>query len=248
MQSLETLPLLLKQLNLPTFQAQWEDKEQESIRKKWRYADYLRVLCGEEVAARYQKRVQRYIKESKLPVGKTLSSFDFKSAPTVNAAQIAALSDTPDWVNSAENIIFFGPSGVGKTHLASAIGYRMIEHGHRVLFTSTTELVQRLERAKSEYRLPEMLSKLGRVPLLILDDIGYVKKNQQETSVLFELIAHRYENTSLIITSNQPFSEWSSIFPDDMMAVAAIDRIVHHSNIIKIEEDSWRKKQAKKTK
>lgn len=248
MHSIESLPLVLKQLNLPAMQLLWEEKQDTAIQNKWPYAQYLNALCGEELAMRYQKRTQRYIKSSKLPPGKTLATFDFKVAPSVNSLQIQALSETVDWIRGAENLVLFGPSGVGKTHLAAALGYRAIEHGIRVLFVSTTDLVQRLELAKSEYRLPDMLNRLGRIPLLILDDIGYVRKSAQETSVLFELIAHRYENTSMIITANQPFSEWNSIFPDDMMTVAAVDRIVHHSNIIKIEDKSYRRVQASKKK
>ena len=246
MHSIESLPLVLKQLHLPAMQLLWEEKQDTALQNKWPYAQYLNALCGEELAMRYQKRTQRYIKASKLPPGKTLATFDFKVCPSVNSLQIQALSDTTDWIRGAENLVLFGPSGVGKTHLAAAIGYRAIEHGMRVLFSSTTELVQRLELAKSDYKLPDMLNRLGRIPLLILDDIGYVKKSAQETSVLFELIAHRYENTSMIITANQPFSEWNGIFPDDMMTVAAVDRIVHHSNIIKIDDKSYRRSQASK--
>ena len=126
----------------------------------------------------------------------------------------------------------------------SAIGYRMIELGIRCLFTSTTALVQKLQFAKQQYKLPEMLAKLARYPLIILDDIGYVKKEETETSVLFELIADRYESGSLIITANQPFAEWDRIFPDNMMAVAAVDRLIHHATVISIKEESFRRSQA----
>ena len=130
---------------------------------------------------------------------------------------------------------------MGKTHIACAIAYRLIELGLRCQFYSTTALVQKLQQARLEYRLPELLARLGKIPLLILDDIGYVKKDQLETSVLFDLIADRYESSSIIITANQPFSEWDNIFPDSMMAVAAIDRIIHHASIINIKGESFRK-------
>ena len=158
--------------------------------------------------------------------------------------QIEALSENPAWVRQANNLIIFGPSGVGKTHLASAIAHRLIEQGVRSLFTSTTALVQKLQLARQQYQLPQALARLARTPLLILDDIGYAKKNEMETSVLFELITDRYENASLVITANQPFGEWDSIFPDNMMAVAAIDRLVHHATIINITDESYRKGQA----
>lgn len=239
-----TLPLLLKQLGLPMMLNHWEEKSATAIEEHWAYPKFLSQLCEIEVAARYQKRVQRHIKESKLIPGKTLDTFEFKKAKSINAAQIQALAENTSWVRQANNIVIFGPSGVGKTHLACAIGYRLIEQGFRVLFSPTTAIVQKLQKARHEYKLPEMLSKLARFPILILDDMSYVKKNEFETSVLFELIAERYESNSLIITSNQPFGEWDQIFPDNMMAVAAVDRLIHHATIINIKEISYRKASA----
>ena len=174
-----------------------------------------------------------------------MDTYDFKEAPSVNAAQISALADNVSWVNDANNLMIFGPSGVGKTHLASAIAYQLIQHGARVLYTSTISLVQKLQAARAEYKLQDVINRLSRYPLLILDDFGYVKKDEAETNVLFELIAQRYETRSLLITSNQAFSEWDKIFPDNVMAVAAIDRLVHHATIISIQDESYRKKNAK---
>ncbi len=236
-----TLPLLLKQLALPTMLAHWSEILDNAIDDRWSHAKNLAAICELEVAARYQKRVQRYMTESKLLQGKTLDSFDFKKAKSINAAQIQALADDTSWTRQAKNIVLFGPSGVGKSHLACAIGHRLIEQGVRVLFTSATLLVQKLQRARQELKLAEVLAKLSRIPVLILDDLSYVKKNELETSVLFELIADRYEANSLIITSNQPFGEWDQVFPDTMMAVAAVDRLIHHATIITINEESYRK-------
>jgi DNA replication protein DnaC len=157
---------------------------------------------------------------------------------------VQALAENTSWVEQSNNVLIFGSSGVGKSHLAAAIGYAQIDMNKRVLMTSATELVQNLQRDKKNYQLPESLSKLDKYDLLILDDIGYVKKDEGETSVLFELIHHRYESGSLIITANQPFSQWDQIFPDNMMAVAAIDRLIHHATIIKIDEKSYRKTQS----
>lgn len=241
-----TLPLLLKQLNLSSMYRQWEEVSLQAQQEKWDYADYLTVLANRELASREQKRIERHLKESALPFGKTLDTFDFEASQSVNAAQITALANTLDWVQQASNLMIFGPSGVGKTHIASAIGHRLTEKGARVFFTPTTTLVQKLQQARRDYKLNDALNKLARFNVLILDDIGYVKKDEAETSVLFELIAQRYESHSLVITSNQPFKEWDQIFPDNIMAVAAIDRLVHHSTIINITDDSYRRKQSTK--
>ncbi len=239
-----SLPLLLKQLGLPCMYAHWQDESKIAEQNQWSYPEYLTALSDKEAASRKQKRIQRHIKESKLPPGKTLDAFNFAASKSINAAQITALSDNTSWVKQAHNLVIFGPSGVGKTHLAAAITYRLIEQGIRAIFTSTTVLVQKLQQARNEYRLPEAIAKLARIPLLVLDDFGYVKKDDAETSVLFELIADRYESNSLLITSNQPFSEWDKIFPDNVMAVAAIDRLVHHATIINIEDKSYRRQQS----
>jgi DNA replication protein DnaC len=245
MSSVEALPILLKQLKLKCFSMKWPEVEKVANEKSWRHAKYLAILCELEANQRLENKIQRMIKASKLPVGKTLSCFDFKAALSVPKATIEALAENNTWIQQGNNVILFGPSGVGKTHLAAAIGYRLIEQGSRVLFESTTSLVQKLQAARQQYKLPDTLLKLSRYDLLILDDIGYVKKDDAETSVLFELIADRYENKSLLITANQPFGEWDKIFPDNMMAVAAIDRLVHHATIINIEEESYRQEAAR---
>lgn len=241
-----TLALLLKQLHLSCIQAQWESVALEAEADHWSYPEYLATLANREVSHRQQKKIERHIKDACLPVGKTFDTFDFKAGASVNAAQIMSLANSHDWIKQGGNLVIFGPSGVGKTHIASAIGYRLVEKGARVFFTSTTAMVQKLQQARRDYKLPDMLEKLSRFDVLIVDDIGYVKKDEGETSVLFELIAHRYENQSLIITSNQPFSEWGQIFPDNIMAVAAIDRLVHHATIIHVKEESYRRLQSLK--
>lgn len=234
------LPLQLKDLKLSEINHYWQQAQEGAMQESWSYSQYLSYLCDLEINKRHASRLIRRIKESKLPKDKTLSSFNFSSNPSVQAAQINALADSGSWVKKASNLIIFGPSGVGKTHLAAAIGYRQIELGIRVKFLSTSHIVQLLQQAKGQLRLNEFLLKLDRIPLIILDDFGYIKKDEHETSVLFELICQRYETGSLIITANQPFSQWDNIFPDSMMAVASIDRLVHHATIISIEGESYR--------
>lgn len=156
------------------------------------------------------------------------------------------LAQTTQWLETATNILVFGPSGTGKTHVCAALGRSMVELGKRVKFVAGTALVQQLQLAKLQLELPSLLVKLDRYDLLIIDDLGYVKKSDMETSVLFELIAHRYERRSLMVTANQPFSQWDQIFTDSMMTVAAIDRLIHHSAIFEIQAPSFRKQAAAK--
>jgi len=239
-----TLPVLLKQLKLSAMAALWEDYLDQAENKGWNPAQYLAALCEEELHQRYSRRIARYYKESKLPVGKTLSSFNFSHLPELKTGKIEVLASDPGWVNRSENLLFFGPSGTGKTHLAAAICSGLIEQGIRVRYYQATALVQELQRARNELQLERMFARLDKYDVIVLDDIGYVKKSEAETHVLFELIAHRYESRSMIITANHPFSDWDQIFADTIMTVAAIDRLVHHAMIIEINADSFRKKQA----
>lgn len=238
------LPVLLKQLRLSTMSASWEQMSIRAESEKWSSARYLATLCEEELNERYSRRIARFTKESRLPAGKTLGTFNFNYTPNLKAEEISALTNSTDWVKQAMNVLFFGPSGVGKSHLSAAIGHGLIEKSIRVKQFTATALVQEMQKARQELRLEQFFVKLDKYSAIILDDLGYVKKSDSETHVLFELIAHRYETGSLIITSNQPFGEWDKIFTDLSMTVAAIDRVVHHSIIFDIKADSYRKRQA----
>jgi DNA replication protein DnaC len=248
MSSIETLPYLLKTLRLPAIAQYWQERAILAKKVHSSYGVYLADVLELEANLREQNRLKKAYRHSKLPTGKTLASFCFSQVPSLNPAQIQGFSEDASWVNEAQNLVLLGPSGTGKTHVAAAIGYGLIERGVKVFFAPTTLLVQTLQKAKTEYALKQALERLSKFQLLILDDIAYVKKTEQETSVLFELIAYRYETGSLLITANQAFSNWGEIFPDKVMAVAAIDRIVHHSTIIKVDGESYRAAYAKKKK
>jgi DNA replication protein DnaC len=243
-----SLPLMLKQLRLSVVRVHWEAVAEKAVNDHWSPQQYLAELCHMELANREDKRLTRYLKESSLPSGKQLASFDFDAIEGVSKTQIKALIDAPSWVKTGDNLLLFGASGIGKTHLASSIGYGLVEAGIRVKFSSASALVQHLQKAKQGLRLEDALLKLDKYAVLILDDIGYIRKTDQETSVLFELIAHRYERHSLIITSNQSFEDWDELFDDTVMTVAAIDRLVHHAKILQCKGESYRRKAMLKSK
>jgi DNA replication protein DnaC len=236
------LPVLLRQLRLPTMASCGAEVTERATEQGWGVATTLATLCEYELAQREQRRLARHLNEARLPAGKTLERFDFATLPGTQRQQLSALASDTRWVEQAHNLLLFGPSGVGKSHLAAAIGHAAIELGLRVRYYAASALVQELQAAKQALRLADALSKLDKYPLLIIDDIGYVKRSDAETSVLFELIAHRYEAGSLLITSNQPFSAWDQVFPDDMMAVAAIDRLIHHAQVVELGGESYRKR------
>jgi len=236
--------LLLTELRLPGVKAIWPRIAAQSDKEGWPAARFLAALAEQEVADRSRRRIERHLVEARLPAGKTLAAFDFDSVPMVSKAQIMALASGDVWLAAGANLLVFGPPGGGKSHLSAAIGLALVENGWRVLFARTTDLVQRLQAARRELALEAAIAKLDRYDLLILDDIAYVTKDQAETSVLFELIAARYERRSMLITANQPFGEWGRIFPDQAMTLAAIDRLIHHATILEMNVESYRRKAA----
>ena len=238
------LPVLLTALRLPTVARLWPEFCARADTEGWPAERLLAALCELELSEREQRRIQRHLVAAKLAPGKTLDSFDFTAVPTVSQAKVRALAEGDGWLQAGHNLLAFGPPGSGKTHLASGIGYELVQRGYRVLMARTSDLVQRLQTARQELALTQEIAKLDKFDLLILDDISYVRKDQAETSALFELIAARYERRSIMITANQPFSGWDAIFPDKAMTVAAIDRLVHHATIFEMNVESYRRRSA----
>jgi len=236
--------LLLSELRLPSMRLRWAKLAEQSDKEGWPAARFLATLIEHEVADRSCRRMERHLAEARLPAGKTLATFDFEAVPMVSKAQVMALASGDAWLEKGANILLFGPPGGGKSHLSAALGLALVENGWRVLFTRTTDLVQQLQVARRDLTLENAITKLDRYDLLILDDLAYVTKDHAETSVLFELIAARYERRSMLITANQPFGEWGKIFPDQAMTLAAIDRLVHHSTILEMNVESYRRREA----
>lgn len=238
------LPVLLNELRLPAIGRLWRQMAERSDREGWPAARFLSTLAELETAERARRRIERHLVEAHLPAGKTLDGFDFAAVPAISRARVMALAAGDSWLAKGGNLLLFGPPGCGKTHVGAALGRTLIENGYRVLFSRTTDMVQRLQAARQSLQLEATLAKLDKYDLLILDDLSYVHKDQAETSVLFELISARYERRSMLITANQPFGEWNKVFPDPAMTVAAIDRLVHHATIFEMNVESYRRRSA----
>ena len=240
----QRLTLILNDLRLPAIKQAWPEFVARADTEAWPAARLLATLAEHEIAERDRRRIERHLLDARLPPGKTIDAFAFDAVPMISKARVLALCAGDLWLDQGANLILFGPPGGGKSHLAAAIGLALIENGWRVLFTRTSDLVQKLQIARRELALESAIVRLDKSHLLLLDDLAYVAKDQAETSVLFELISARYERRSLLITANQPFGEWGKIFPDPAMTLAAVDRLVHHATIFEMNVESYRRKTA----
>jgi DNA replication protein DnaC len=231
MSELEVVRLQCQALHLSTAAEVAADILRQATQEEWSYARCLNALLDQELVGRETRRIQRMVKASQLPAGKTLASFDAQRLPLRVRRQLEELS-SGGFVERAENLLFFGLPGTGKTHLAAAIGHELVQRSITVLFIPVFKLVGRLLHAKREYELERELRRLDKFKVVIMDDIGYVQQSREEMEVLFTFLAERYERRSVMITSNLIFSEWGQIFKDPLTTAAAIDRVVHHSVII----------------
>ena len=234
----------LRELRLPSMRECYEQEAQRAQQETLSYEQYLFELAGPECETRRQHRVERFLRESRLPLDKSLAAFEMKRMPRKIAQQIQTLKDGT-FLDRRENLLVFGMPGSGKTHLVCALGQELIRTGRRVYFSTTALLVQDFLRAKQELKLARLLKRLQKYDALILDDIGYVQQDRDEMEVLFTLLAERYERGSVLLTSNLPFSKWERIFKDPMTTAAAIDRLVHHSIILELNIESYRVHAAK---
>ncbi len=234
----------LKELHLSTVRACYEEEADRARREDLVYEYYLAEVMEREREVRRHNRVQRLLRESKLPLEKNFDAFEKDRLSSMLTAQVNALIEG-SFVDRSENVLAFGNPGSGKTHLLCAIGQELILQGRRVLFSSCSLLVQQLLIAKRDLNLPRLLKRLRKYDALIIDDIGYVQQNREEMEILFILLAERYERGSMMITSNLPFSKWERIFKDPMTAAAAIDRLVHHSIILELNLPSYRLEHSK---
>jgi DNA replication protein DnaC len=234
------LPIMLRSMRLPTIAREYEGAVHRAEAENWGYQRFLGYLFEAEANDRLQRKVERQLKESNLPKSKTLELLDEKRLPEKVRRQIPTLLEA-DFVRRGDNLLCFGLAGRGKTHLAAAIGREWIRrHQLQVLFVPAFKLVNQLLAAKRDLKLPQVITRLQRFDAVIIDDIGYVQQSRDEMEVLFQFLAERYENKSVVITSNLVFSQWDKIFKDPMTTMAAVDRLVHHATILEFTGDTQR--------
>jgi DNA replication protein DnaC len=243
----ERLTACLRQLHLPTFRECFEELARRAVQETASYEAYLLELAERECQARFAKRTERLLRDSRLPLEKDLTTFDLKRLPTKVARQVRSLLDG-SFVDRRENLLLFGKTGTGKTHLLSAIAQELVRSGRKVLSSPCALLVQELLVAKRDLKLKRVLKQLSKYEAILIDDIGYVQQSREEMEVLFTLLAERYERGTVMLTSNLPFSKWEAIFKDPMTTAAAIDRLVHHSVILELNIPSYRLEEAKRPK
>ncbi len=238
---------LLKTLRLPTVRACYGETADQARQEDLAYESYLLEVIRRESETRRHHRIQRYLRQSKLPLEKNLQTLERTRLPKKLKAQLTTLLEG-SFLDRGENVLAFGNPGSGKTHVLCALAQELIHQGRQILFMPCNLLVQELLLAKRELTLPRLLKRWSKYDGLILDDIGYVQHSREEMEVLFALLAHRYERGSVLITSNLPFSQWDTIFKDPMTTAAAIDRLIHHCVILEMNLPSYRLEQSQQKK
>lgn len=238
--STASLPILLRAMRLPTIAREHQRATARAEAENWGYQRFLEYLFEAEANDRLQRKIARHLNDSNLPKAKTLETLDQIRLPEKIRRQIPTLLDA-DFVRRGDNLLCFGLAGRGKTHLAAALGREWIcRHQLQVLFVPAFKLVNQLLAAKRDLKLPQVIARLHRFDAVVIDDIGYVQHSREEMEVLFQFLAERYENKSVVITSNLVFSQWDQIFKDPMTTMAAVDRLVHHATILEFTGDTQR--------
>jgi DNA replication protein DnaC len=235
----------LRRLHLGSLEERLDALLSDAARREMTFLDFLDTLLTEELSSKQRKRVTMGISIAHFPAIKTLEEFDFKFQPSIDQRLVRELA-TGRFIANAENVVLFGPPGVGKTHLAIALGRAAVEAGHSVLFESATALLAALARAEADGKLDEKLRFYVKPKLLVLDELGYLPFERRSAHLFFQLIARRYERASTLITTNQVVTQWGAVFGDEVLAAAILDRLLHHSHTMVIQGESFRLKQKRK--
>lgn len=237
---------LASELNLPGINANVCDLAQQAAKEEWDYLSFLEQILQCEKRSRHQRKQHMFTRMAGFPSMKTLEAFDYQFATGVPKKQVMALASL-SFIARQENVVMLGPSGVGKTHIAIALGYKAVQAGIKTRFVSASDLILQLATAQRQDNYKQVMQRSVVAPrLLIIDEIGYLPFNAQESKLLFDVIAKRYEKGSVILTSNLPFGQWGQVFADDTALTSAmLDRVLHHSHILQIKGDSYRIKEKK---
>lgn len=243
--SMDDLERMLTRLQLTAIRDQLDTLLDQAARADMTLREALAMLCAAEVARKDERRIQMGLSIAKFPFVRTLDGFEFEAQPSVDPKLVRELA-TSRWVAHGDTVLLLGPPGVGKTHLAVALGREAILRGYSTLFASATSVVTQLVRAHTEGRLEEKLTHFAKPKLLVIDELGYLPFEANAAHLFFQLVSRRYERGAMLVTSNRSVAEWGSVFGDAVVATAILDRLLHHSQVVTIRGDSYRLKAKRK--
>jgi DNA replication protein DnaC len=235
------IAFVTRALKAPTLRESVDRLAERARAESWTHEEFLLACLQREVAARESHGGEGRIRSARFPSRKSLEEFDFEHQRSLKRETITHLG-TLDFITGKDNVVFLGPPGTGKTHLSIGLGIRACQAGHRVAFATASQWVSRLADAHHAGTLQTELIKLGRIPLIIVDEVGYIPFEPEAANLFFQLVSSRYVRASMIVTSNKPFGRWGEVFGDDVVAAAMIDRLVHHADVVSIKGDSYRLK------